>query len=145
MSDGYSWDAGNFIAISSLAIKVYAAYKDAPDGHRHISDEVAALQILIHKVAQHFKGTTISSDDRHDGQKILKGCYNVLENLHSLIEKHKRLASSNKRLVLAGVSLGKEDITALQERLISSTMLLNGFVRRFVCFPVILLHHWQFY
>ena len=130
------WDAGNLIAISSLAIKVYTAYKDAPDGHRQISEEVAVLQILIHKVAQHFKGTTLSSGDHHDGQKILKGCHNVLENLHSLIKKHRRLASSNKRLVLTGVSLGKEDITALQERLITNTILLNGFVRRFVA-PVI--------
>ena len=69
------------------------------------------------------------------------GVKNVLENLHSLIEKHKRLASSNKRLVLTGVSLGKGkgDITALQGRLVSSAVLLNGFFRRFVV-PDALLH-----
>ena len=131
-------DAGSFISISALAINVYAAYKDTPDDHRNISEEVAALQILIDKAAKHFKGAAISSDDCHDGRRILKGCYTVLQDLHSLIKKHKRLASSNERLVLTGVPLGREDITALQGRLISSTVLLNGFVRRFVV-PDILL------
>lgn len=138
------WNAGNFIAISALAIKVHVAYKGATDDHRYISDDVAALQVLIDKAAQHFKDATISSDDRHYGQKILQGCHNVLGNLLSLIEKHKRLASYNKRLVLTGVSLGKEDITALQGRLISNTVLLNGFVRRFVDLDILLYQSYRY-
>ena len=67
------WDAGNFIAIQALAIKVYTVNHAATNDHR-ISEEVAALRILIDKAAQHFNGTTISSDDRHDGQKILHRC-----------------------------------------------------------------------
>ena len=120
----------NIIATSGLAVRVYTAYKDAPDGYRHISEDVATLQTLIGKAAQHFKGTTISSDDRHDGQKTLKDCQSVLQDLYSFIEKYKRLASINKSLVLDRVKLGKEDITTLQVRLISNTGLLNGFVRR---------------
>ena len=130
------WNKGNFIALSALTIKVYMAYKDAPSDHRHISDEVAALQILIGKAAQYFNGNTISSDDRHEGQKILKGCQSILGDLDFLIEKYKRLSSRNKMLVLTGVKSGKkEDIITLQERLISGTVLLNGFVRRFVILP----------
>ena len=122
----------DIIAISGQAVRAHIAYKDAPDGYRHISEHIAALQVLIDKVAQLLKGTTISSDDRLDGQKILKGCQSVLQDLSSLIEKYNRLVLINRRLVLKGVKLGKEDITALQIRLISQTGLLNGFIRRFV-------------
>ena len=120
----------DIIATSGLAVRVYTAYKDAPDGYRHISEDVATLQTLIGKAAHYFKGTTISSGDCLDGQKTLKDCQSVLQDLYSFIEKYKRQASINKSLVLDRVKLGKEDITTLQVRLISNTGLLNGFVRR---------------
>ena len=122
----------DIIATSGLAVRVYAAYKDAPDDCSHISEDVAALQVLIDQVAQYFKNTTLSSDDCYDGQRVLKDCQSVLQDLYSLMEKYRRLASMNKRLVLRRVKLGKEDITTLQVRLISNTGLLNGFVRRCV-------------
>ena len=103
-----------------------------PDDYRQISEEIVALQILIGKVAQHFKSTAISSDNCYDGHKVLKGCQSILEDLYSFIEKYKRLSFINKRLVFSGVKLGKEDIVTLQVRLISNTHLLNGFVRRCV-------------
>ena len=136
---GFGYGVGDFIAISGLAARVYTAYKDAPDDCKYISEEVATLQILIDKVAQHFKSSTLSSDTCHHGQKVLQGCQRVLQDLYSLIEKHRRLASNVKGLVLTGVKLGKEDITTLQVRLISNTGLLNGFVRRFVV-PTIPVH-----
>ena len=95
MSLGYS--VGDVIAISQLAIKVYTAYKDAPDIYGHIADEVAGLQVLIDKVEQHFKSAAISSNDRHNGQKVLKGCQSILEDLSSLIEKIGR-ASCRERV-----------------------------------------------
>ena len=61
---------GDIISISRLAVKVYTAYKDAPDNYRHISEEVVALQILIDNAAQHFTTTTMSSNDHQNGQKI---------------------------------------------------------------------------
>ena len=132
MSLGYS--VGDVIAISQLAIKVYTAYKDAPDIYGHIADEVAGLQVLIDKVEQHFKSAAISSNDRHNGQKVLKGCQSILEDLSSLIEKYKSLASTNKRLVFKRVKLGMEDIATLRARLISNTTLLSSFIRRFDIF-----------
>ena len=130
---------GDIIATSGLAVRVYTAYKDAPTDYQHISEEVAKLQILIDKVAQHFKSSTLGSDNHHDGRKVLQGCQSVLWDLYSLIEKYKRLASTIKGLGLIGVKLGKEDVTTLQVRLISNTGLLDGFVRRFVV-PAIPLH-----
>ena len=132
MSFGYS--VGDFIAISQLAIKVYTAYKDAPDIYGNIADEVAGLQVLIDRVERHFQSTTISSNDRRDGQKVLKGCQSVLEDLNSRVEKYKSLASTNKRLVFKRVKLGTEDIATLRARLISNTTLLSSFIQRFDIF-----------
>lgn len=87
----FGWSVGDIIAISRLAAKVYTAYKDAPDDYRHISDEVKSLQIIIDKAAQHFESTTLSTNNRQEGQEVLKGCQNVLEDLNSLIEKYKGL------------------------------------------------------
>ena len=124
----------DIIVISGLAVRVYTAYKNAPEHHRHISEGVAELQILINKATQHFKGTTISSKGRRDGERVVRGCQSVLQDLYSLIKKYNRLVLINKRLVLRGVRLGKEDITTLQIRLISEIVLLKGVVRRFVIF-----------
>ena len=140
----FGWGVGDILAISGLAIKVYTAYKDAPEEYRHISEEVVALQILIDQVAQHFKSATMSSSDRLDGQNTLKGCQSVLKDLNTLIEKYKSLASSNKGLVFKRIKLGNEDISAIRIRLISNTVLLSGFVRRFV-FPVFPFRVQQFY
>ena len=128
----------DIIATSELAVRVHTAYKDAPADYQHIPEKVAILQILIDKVAQHIKSSTLSSDNHHEGQNVLQGCQSVLQDLYSLIEKYKRLASTIKGLVLTGVKLGKENIITLQVRLISNIGLLNGFVRRFV--PTILVH-----
>ena len=125
------WGVGDIITISGLAYRVYTAYRDAPDNYRHISEEVEGLKIRIDKVAQYFKSTTIRSNDLEDGQKILKGCQSVLEDLKALIEEYKSRTSTNKNLVFTRIKLGQEDIATLRTRLISNTVSLNGFIQRF--------------
>ena len=122
----------DIIAITGLAVRVSIAYKDAQVDYRNISEKVAALKLLIDKAAPHFKSMSISLEEYHHGEQVLKDCQSVLEDLDYFIEKYKRLASINKRLVLNRVKLGKKDITALEVQLVSNTMLLNGFVRRCV-------------
>ena len=125
----------DIIAITGLAVRVSIAYKAASSDYRHISKEAAALKLLIERVAAHFKSNTISREDYHYGEKALRDCQSVLEDLNSFIWKYERLASINKRLVLNRVKLGKEDITVLQVQLVSNTVFLNGFIRRCViCF-----------
>ena len=128
MSFGYGVD---IMAISGLALKVYTAYKDAPEDYRNISDEVESLHIIIKKAAQHFESTTLSDNSRQEGQKVLKGCKNVLEDLDTLIEKYNSLASASTSQVLQRIKLGTEDIATLRARLTSNTTLLNGFIQRF--------------
>ena len=127
----------DIIAITGLAVRVSIAYKDTPDApndYQHISEEVAALKLLIDRVAPHFKSNTISREDYQYGENVLKGCQSVLGGLNSFIEKYHRLASINNRLVLNRVKLGKVDIIALQVQLTSNIVLLNGFIRRCVVY-----------
>ena len=127
MSFGYS--VGDMMAISGLAVKVYTAYKDAPDDYRNISDEVVSLHIIINKAARHFESTTLSHDEQQEGLKVLKGCENVLKELDSLIAKYDGLDSAN---IFQRVKFGGKDIATLRERLVSNTGLLNSFIQRFV-------------
>ena len=141
MSFGYG--VGDIMAISGLALKVCTAYKDAPGDYKNISDEVESLHIIINKAAQHFEGPTLSNNShwQQEGQKVLRGCQNVLEDLDALIEKYNSLASAStgsdsgqvlQRLKLsASLVLGTEDIATLRARLTSNTTLLNGLIQRF--------------
>lgn len=127
-------------AISELAVKVNTAYKAAPNDHQRVAEEAKSLQTLINKAEQHFGSTTLSSDDRQDGQEVLEGCRDVLQNLHTILEKYKRLASANASTNTASaktsqafkkVKLGIEDISTLRANLRSYTKVLNDFVQRF--------------
>ena len=129
----FGWGVGDILAISGLAVKVYTAYKDAPDDYKHIANEVKSLQNMVNKALRHFESTSLSNDSRQEGQDILKGSQDVLEDLNSFIEKYNSLSSANLNTsqVLKRVKLGMEDIATLRARLISNTCLLNGFIQRF--------------
>ena len=128
---GLGCGVGDIMAISGLAVKVYTAYKDAPDNYRNISDEVKSLHIIISNAAQHFNSTALSDNKRREGQEILKGCQHVLEDLDALITKYNSLASASTSQVIQRIKLGAEDIATLRARLTSNITLLNGFIQRF--------------
>ena len=73
----------------------------------------------------------LSDDERAEGRKVLKGCQSILLELNSLIEEYNSLAPTNSCQVLKRVEFGGEDIATLRSRLISNTVLLNGFTQRF--------------
>ena len=127
----FGWGVGDILAISGLAVKVYTAYKDAPDDYKHIASEVKSLQNMVNKALRHFESTSLSNDSRQEGQDILKGSQDVLEDLNSLIEKYHSLSSANTSQVLKRAQFGTEDIATLRIRLISNTGLLNSFIQRF--------------
>ena len=122
---------GDIIAVSRLALKVYTAYKDAPDDYRNIADEVKSLHIIIEEAARHFdESTTLRNKKQQRGKEVLEGCENVLKDLDALIGKYNALASANTRQVFRRIKLGTEDIVTLRARLTSHTTLLNGFIQR---------------
>ena len=125
---------GDIMAISGLALKVYTAYKDAPEDYRNIAGEVKSLHIIIEEAAQHFESTTLSNKKQQQvqqrGKEVLEGCQNVLRDLDALIVKYNALASANSSQVFRRIKLGTEDIVTLRARLTSNTILLNSFVQR---------------
>ena len=129
-----SLGAGDIIAISQLAIRVYTAYQDAPAEYKNISEEVMSLRIVVDRAIHYFEGGTLSDNEQHEGQKVLQGCQSVLENLDSLIKKHKGIASSKKKgwQIFKRVKFSNNNITTLRRRLISNAVLLNSFIQRFV-------------
>lgn len=116
---------GDFIAVSALALKVYRAYKDAPDEYKHISDEVKSLHGLIEGV-QRLEMAALSCSQQQNGKEILQCCHCVLEDLEAFIEKYKSLNKFTR------VKLSLKDMTALRTKLISNTMFLHVFIQRFV-------------
>ena len=79
----FGWGGGDIFAIYQLAVKVYTAYKDAPgDDYRHILDEVKSLQFVINMATRHFQSTKLNTNSQQEGQKVLKGCQNILEDLN---------------------------------------------------------------
>ena len=131
MSFGYG--VGDIMAVSRLALKVYTAYKDAPDDYRNIADEVKSLHIIIEEATRHFdESTALSNKKQEGGKEVLEGCQNVLKDLDTLIEKYKALAPTNANTsqVFRRIKLGTEDIVTLRARLTSNTTLLNGFIQR---------------
>ena len=126
----FGWGVGDIISISQLAAKVCTAYCDAPDSYRHISEEVAALWDLIDDAQKHFKCSITSSNNYQRGQTVLKSCQSVLDDLNSLIEKYKSLASIDKTLVFQRVKLVTEDIATLRARLTSNATLLSSFIQK---------------
>ena len=128
---------GDIMAISGLALKVYTAYKDAPDDYRNIADEVDSLHIIIEEATQHFdESTTLSTKKQQRGKKVLEGCQNVLKDLDALIDTYNALAPANANAnanasqVFRRIKLGTEDIVTLRARLTSNTTLLNSFIQR---------------
>lgn len=132
----YGYGVGDFLAVSTLALRVYKAYKDAPGDYRHISEEVKSLHIMIEEGVHHLESTTLSCSQQQKGNEILQGCHSVLEDLSAFINKYKSLVFANKHQVVTRVKLGMEDMTTLRTRLISNTILLNGFIQRFVGPPM---------
>ena len=126
----FGYGVGDIMAVSRLALKVYTAYKNAPDDYRNIADEVKSLHIIIGEAAQHFESTTLSNKKQQRGKEVLEGCQNVLKDLDALIEKYNALASANTSQVFRRIKLDTEDIVPLRARLTSNTVLLNSFVQR---------------
>ena len=127
----FGFGVGDILAVSGLAVKVYSAYKDAPDGYKHISEEVKSLQSIVDEAIRHLQNPALSDVKQQEGQEALQSCQSVLEDLNSLLEKYKSLGSANKMQVFKRVKLGTEDIMTLRDRLMSSSLFLTNFIRRF--------------
>lgn len=115
------------MAVSALAVKVYTSYKSAPKEFLHISNEVNVLHMIVRKVEAQLNGLiTLDTSLQIELQIMAPSCKGVLEELDDLMMKYESLGSPQAR-VWDRLEWGKEDITALRTKIISTTILLHFF------------------
>ncbi|KAH0537212.1 hypothetical protein FGG08_005991, partial [Glutinoglossum americanum] len=95
MSFGYS--VGDIVLLGQLAWKAYKSCKDAPESFKNISHEVLSLHALLKEIEENLSAQTLSLTRQARLKTIGDGCYNVLEELQSLIDKYKSLGTQSKR------------------------------------------------
>lgn len=122
----------DFIEISTLAARVYTCYKDALDEYIYISEDVRSLQIIIDGAKHYFEDSALSGNKRLEARKVLQGCQRVLLELDCLVMRYQNIAILKRWQFLKRVKFGSTNIMALRTRLISNTILLSNFTRRFV-------------
>jgi len=131
----FGFGVGDFLAVSQLAVRVYNAYKGAPDDFRNISDEINSLHNVVNKVQGQFEGSKPDLEDQERLKEVLQGCQNVLKDLDELLVRYGTMNSDPGLGVgraVDRVKWGQENITGLRMRLTSNTTLLNTFISRYV-------------
>ncbi|KAF8422444.1 hypothetical protein EV426DRAFT_670526 [Tirmania nivea] len=130
----FGFGVGNFIAVSKLALRVYTAYKSAPDDFRNIFDEINSLHNVVNIAQSQFEGSNPDPENQKKLKEVLQGCKNVLKDLDELHVKYGAMASNASQGGLAvgravdRVKWGQENIIELRARLTSNTTLLNTFI-----------------
>jgi len=134
---------GDLIAVTQLALKSYNAYKSAQGDIENLSDELKSLSKCADNVRAIPKDC-LSDSQLKRREELLKGCYSIVKELNSLLERYKGLdngatkgckyiKNKNKMdTMLEKIKWIKEDPTALRNRLVSNTSLLNSFYMEYV-------------
>jgi hypothetical protein len=129
MSFGFS--VGDFIAVGSLAWKVYKSCKDAPESFKNISLEVLSLHAVLKETEETLLGHPLPPSKVAGLATVTNGCKDVLQNLESLIVKYESLGSNSRR-TWDRMRWHSDDITELRARLTSNVVLLTGYIRYIV-------------
>jgi len=116
----------DFIACIHLAQKVWRRCRDAPEGFRAVSTEVASLQLVLGEVQESVSGYELSDRRKNDLRQLIVGCNVVLMELQSLLCKHKNLGSQSKRS-WNRLSWSKDPVESVRQRIIAKNGLLNAF------------------
>lgn len=126
MSFGYS--AVDFVALGQLAWKIYKACKNAPEGFKHVSQEVLSLHAVLREVEETYSATSLSAVQQSRLGIIGDGCRAVLEDLQSVLDKYNSLGTRTKR-TWDRLGWASKDIAELRSRLGSNTVLLTTFMK----------------
>lgn len=126
MSFGFS--VSDFVTLGQLAWKAYKSCKDAPQGFQDISQEVLSLSAVLREAEETFSGQALSAGTQEGLKTVRDGCYSVLRDLQSLLDRYESLGTQSKR-TWDRVGWCSNDIAELRSRLISNTGLLTAFIR----------------
>ena len=133
MSFGCS--VGHFIALGTLAWKVYKSCKGAPEAFKDISLEVLSLHAVLKEAEETVFAQALSPERQQRLKAVGDGCYQVLTDLDKLCKKYQSLGAQSKR-TWDRMRWGSEDVVVLRARLISNTGLLTAWIRYlFACAP----------
>lgn len=122
MSFGFS--AGDFLAASTLAWKMWQACKDSESNLEDLAADVAALHLILKELSEQ---TDVDLSNRQDEtQQILEGTRRTLNDIKALIAKYEKMGVSTVRRFKA-VRFGFEDIAGIKRDLTLQTSILSAF------------------
>jgi hypothetical protein len=125
---GYGYGVGDFIAIGTLAWKVYKSCKRVPEAFGHIFSEVLALHAVMKEAEETVFAQPLPPASQESLRAVGDGCHRVLQDLDNLVNKYKSLGKLSKR-TWDRITWGAEDIAELRARLTSHTVLLTAWIR----------------
>ncbi|KAH0541665.1 hypothetical protein FGG08_003896 [Glutinoglossum americanum] len=125
MSFGYS--VSDFITLGSLAWNVYKACKAAPESFGNISLEILSLHAVLKEVEEIVFVRPLASERQASLKVVGDGCYSVLNDLQSLVQKYHSLGTQSKR-TWDRVNWHAEDISELRSRLVVNVTLLTTLI-----------------
>ena len=124
MSIGFS--GSDVVLCVRFAHKLWKEAKDAPNDFQNIVTEVANFKLVLDEVQESIAERELDQRKRTELAELINGCTGVLNDLQSLLDKYKSLATQSKR-TWDRLRFGKEPIETIRSRLISHTTLLMTF------------------
>lgn len=121
----------DFVACIHHAQKVWKRCLDAPEEFRTLSTEVGSLQHVLGEVQESVCGHELNQRSKSDLRQLIAGCDEVLMELQSIFDKHKRWNSQSKRS-WNRLSWGKDPVERIRQRVIAMIGLLDAFNVSFV-------------
>ena len=121
---GYA--VGDVIAVSTLAWKVYKAYKDAPGEFQAMANEILSLHVVLKEVEENIG----LSHCTRELETVRNGCKDVLTELQEIQQKYEAslgIATRSSRHNFDRMKFWKEDIAGLRARVVLNTSMLAAF------------------
>lgn len=124
----FSIGIGDIILVSSLAWKLYKAFKDADDDFKQVSTDLMSLHAVLHETQDYLRdhGGALDTSRRNRLEMLVDGCKPVLQELDDIFDRYNRLGTQAQR-AWSRVRFGLKDLTDLRSRLVSNTTMLNAF------------------
>lgn len=122
---GYGFS--DVVLITTIANRIYHAYKDSPGEFKALSGEVETLKSTLEVFARRFCDVEHNGSVKCQPVELVLESKELLEKLDALLEKYKGLATDNRKLSFDKLLFGSEDTKKLRERMKNLTSDIQGF------------------
>lgn len=118
---------GDIVIVSSLAWKLYKAFKDSGDGFKQVSADLMSLHAVLRETEDYMQEhSDMDTSRQHRLQIIIDGCKPALGELEAIFIRYDNLGTQAQR-AWDRVQFGMKDLTELRSRVVFSTTMLNAF------------------